>query len=395
MKLADFACKHWQSKGRLYNQSTQNEGDKDASNILHNLRSVFQHDRDRIIHARAFRRLKHKTQVLSKTTGDHHRTRLTHSLEVAQIARSLARSLAVDEDLTEAIALAHDIGHPPFGHAGEDVLAHKMRNFGGFDHNDQAIRIVALLEISYPDFDGLNLSFEMLDGIIKHNGPALKPGPNVALLAKQMQIDLNTQGSLEAQIAAISDDIAYNHHDLDDGLRIGLFSIDDVCQNLPYIENIYSQIKTQWPDLDLVRTKAELIRRLIHQAAEDAIMQTKQNLQNYKIQSLEDIFYCSKQLVSLSPLHTKNIMQLHQFLMIHMYKANDVLKLKERNCKILTKVFDYYIENPHHLPEKWKDAIQMNQSNKARRVCDYIAGMSDTFVFTTHQNLLSNHSTLS
>ncbi|MEM7070961.1 MAG: dGTP triphosphohydrolase [Pseudomonadota bacterium] len=385
--LSPYAVKYWQTRGRLHRSFANRQQVTHAD--LEN-RTAFQRDRDRIIHARAFRRLKHKTQVVSKTIGDHHRTRLTHSLEVAQIARSIARVLFVDIDLTEAVALVHDIGHPPFGHAGEDVLSDKMADWGGFDHNDQAVRIVTQLEVSYPDFDGLNLSFETLDSIVKHNGPVLKPKPNTQAISQKMDINLRNHGYFEAQIAAISDDIAYNYHDLDDGLQMQFFSLEKTRQSIAYLDRELYSIKAQYPDIDQVMMRRELIRRLIHASIQDLLIQTRKNLKEQNIFSSDDVQQCDMQLVQFSPLHALEIEEMHQFLMKHMYLSARVMELREKGSQMLSKVFDHYMECPHLLPSEWQRDKNMDEALKARHVCDYIAGMSDVFLEAQYLDIFGN-----
>ena len=385
--LAGYAC-HWQnSRGRFYPAT-------DSA-----MRSPYQRDRDRIIHSTAFRRLMHKTQVLISPSTDHIRTRLTHTIEVAQIARSMARVLKLDEDLTEAIALAHDLGHPPFGHTGEDTLNAMMQAFGGFDHNDQAVRLVTLLEKRYPDHDGLNLSWETLEGIVKHNGPlvgalakAIVPVPETTQwLSEKIGIDLASFASLEAQLAAIADDIAYNHHDMDDGLRAGFFTLEDIG-TIPHVGKALRFYKKRYPDCQDTLLFAQVIRALINEMVEDVVQETRHQMRIFKIRSIDDVRAAPRQIVAFSPSMKAKEQALKTFLFTNMYRAPSVQKERVHAEIAVKQIFTHYLATPEILPDKWYGTEVRNDlstclsegpseglKNTARIVSDYIAGMTDRF----------------
>ena len=383
---AGYACDPAKSRGRL------------LAEPLSATRSEFQRDRDRIIHSSAFRRLKYKTQVFVYHEGDHYRTRLTHTLEVAQIARSLARALMLDEDLAEALALAHDLGHPPFGHAGEDALDVCMRPYGGFDHNAQALRIVTSLERRYAGFDGLNLTWETLEGMVKHNGPLLdaqgrgtgayqnKQLPSDFLEYDRLQpLDLAHHASAEAQIAAISDDIAYNTHDIDDGLRAGLFTLDDL-QSIPIIHLILRDIYSQWPDLDPSRTFHEVGRRLITWLIEDVLRESLPILA--RIETVEAIRHAGHSSIRFSPDGAQADRDLKLFLKSHMYRHPTVWQVREQAESVVRDLFHCFLENPDHLPDEWSiRAKKHDKMSQAREICDYIAGMTDRYALLEHRRL--------
>lgn len=383
---ARYACDPALSRGRLLPEP------------MSATRSEFQRDRDRIVHSAAFRRLKHKTQVFVYHEGDHYRTRLTHTLEVAQIARSLARTLLLDEDLAEALALAHDLGHPPFGHGGEDALDACMKPYGGFDHNAQALRIVTSLERRYAGFDGLNLTWETLEGLVKHNGPLIdakgqgighyahKPVPQDFFTYDHLQsLELAQHASAEAQIAAIADDIAYNTHDIDDGLRAGLFSLDDL-QTIPIIHEILTDIHRQWPDLDLPRTFHEVGRRLITWLIEDVLRQSLPVLAC--METVASIRDCGHKTIRFSQHGEQADRDIKQFLMQHMYRHPDVMRVRGQAENLVRDLFDIYMEKHESLPDEW--SIRVNNQDKtaqAREICDYIAGMTDRFAMLEHRRL--------
>ncbi|MCL4151985.1 UNVERIFIED_CONTAM: hypothetical protein GTU68_038703 [Idotea baltica] len=334
-------------------------------------RTPFQRDRDRIVHATAFRRLKQKTQVFVAHEGDHYRTRLTHSLEVAQIARSVARTLGLDEDLAEAMALAHDLGHPPFGHAGEDQLDESMRAFEGFDHNAQTLRIVTKLEVRYPSFDGLNLTWEMLEGLVKHNGPVV--GPDTP----------------EAQVAALSDDIAYNNHDIDDGIAAGLFTIDDML-DLPIVGDVFKAVRIEHPVLDDRMVTYEAVRRLIGLWINDLVRETKSRIERYKPKSAADVRAMDVPLVAFSEELEDKQRALRAFLHQRMYKHYKVNRMRSQAKRMLADLFDLFNAEPDTLPPPWRqDATQAEPARKARIVCDYIAGMTDNFAIDEHRRLFN------
>lgn len=359
-------------------------------------RTPFQRDRDRIIHSTAFRRLKMKTQVFVAHEGDHFRTRLTHSLEVAQIARSAARTLGLDEDLAEALALAHDLGHPPFGHAGEDELDECMQSFEGFDHNAQTLRVVTRLEHKYPTFDGLNLTFETLEGLIKHNGPLLKNGKTVKDLPHAFRdfeyvedLELHQFAGPEAQVAALSDDIAYNNHDIDDGLSARLFTIGDL-DDVPMVGRVFHQVQKDYPLLDRDRIIGEAIRRLIGIWIDDLTAETSRRAKELKPKSVEDVRALKVPLVAFSEKLEKEQKELRLFLMERMYRHYKVNRKRSQAKRILKELFHLFLAEPDTLPPPWNtEAMQRPKDQRARIVCDYIAGMTDNFAIEEHRRLFN------
>jgi len=363
-------------------------------------RNAFQRDRDRIVHCTAFRRLKHKTQVFVYDEGDHYRTRLTHSLEVAQITRSLARTLRLDEDLAEALALAHDLGHPPFGHAGERALNKAMAPFGGFDHNAQSLRVVTRLEHRYAGFDGLNLTWETLEGLVKHNGPLTAEdgvplgqyaaaGLPHAIAAHQGEQDLElwTYPSLEAQIAAISDDIAYDSHDLDDGLRAGLFDLDELA-GVPPVDACLAEVERLYPELERPRAVNEMLRRLITVLVDDVAAETGRNLTRLKPRSVEDVRRAGRAIVGFSARLAEAERSLKSFLNARMYRHERIERIMHEAAGIVTALFTRYMADARALPEDWRQGVAgTDEDSRARRICDFIAGMTDRFAHLEHQRL--------
>ena len=356
-------------------------------------RTCFQRDRDRIIHSTAFRRLEYKTQVFVNHEGDHYRTRLTHSLEVAQVARSLARSLNVNEDLAETLALSHDLGHTPFGHAGENSLSKVMQKYGGFDHNSQSLAVVTRLERRYPSFDGLNLTWETLEGLVKHNGPLGNTGKNkivsseVIKFSQKFDLELDTYAGIEAQIAAISDDIAYNNHDLDDGLRAGLFSIKDL-KVLPEVGKIFSDTYGELPNVEESIVVHECIRRLIGNMISDCLIETKRRLREFKPNSAKDVRDMGTPIVGFSGTMLKVEQSLKEFLGKHMYRHDRVTNMTNRAKKVVEELFITFFENPDLLPIEWQRRGGGGGEDKiARSVADYIAGMTDRFALDEHSRL--------
>ena len=355
-------------------------------------RTPFARDRDRIIHTSAFRRLKEKTQVFVAHEGDNFRTRLTHSLEVAQVARSLATALGLDSDLAETIALGHDIGHPPFGHAGEDELQACMATFGGFDHNVQTFRVVTELERRYPDFDGLNLTWETLEGIIKHNGPVMdKLGkPSWKAISKydaEYKLGLNTWASAEAQCAALADDIAYNNHDVDDGVEAGLFTLDELM-DVPLIGPILAAVRSERPDLDLRLTRLEAVRRMIGAMVDDVMGETLQRAAATGVQTAEDVRNLDHALVAFSPDMAEDLARLRQFLHARMYRHWKVNRTRSQARRILAEMFSLFLAEPDVLPSEWfARSRDRDEAGRARVVCDYIAGMTDRFAIEEHRKL--------
>ncbi|WP_230532015.1 deoxyguanosinetriphosphate triphosphohydrolase [Microvirga roseola] len=384
---APYACDPWDSRGRLYPEAVSPT------------RSDFQRDRDRIIHSSAFRRLKHKTQVFVYHEGDHFRTRLTHTIEVSQIARALARSLGLDEDLAEALALSHDLGHTPFGHTGEDTLDECMAAYGGFDHNAQALRIVTRLERRYAAYDGLNLTWETLEGLVKHNGPLLDPegrptlryearGVPLAILEynSQQDLELSSHASGEAQAAAIADDIAYDAHDIDDGLRAGLFEIDDL-REVPFLDELLREIDGRWPGLDLSRRIHELTRRVITRFVEDVVAQSESRIEALKPAKAEDIRQAGETTVGFSKEMREADAGVKRFLYAHMYRHPKVMAVRARADDVLRDLFRRFTGEPDLMPDEWRTDLPEDETRLARRVSDYIAGMTDRYAILEHRRL--------
>ena len=362
-----------QSKGRFFKE------------IKTNLRNDFQRDRDRIIHSTAFRRLKHKTQVFVNTSGDHFRTRITHSLEVSQIARTLAKFFNLNEDLSETLSLAHDLGHTPFGHAGEESLNICMKNYGGFDHNIQTLRIITLLENRYYKFKGLNLSFETIDGLIKHNGPVKNLTKLNRILGKNFfkkKIKFSLNSSLEAQLASISDDIAYNSHDLEDGLKSNLFKLKDL-KKIPVLDKIIIKHikKTKKYSIDLIIR--QIIREIINVMVSDVILTTRKNIKKYKIKNLNDIYNTKFQLVTFSNKMKIFDTKIKKFLRQKMYFHKKVNSKTNYGRKVITKLFTSIRRNP----KKYIDIKKYNNSNFERIICDYIAGMTDRYAINLYNQI--------
>lgn len=352
-------------------------------------RSEFQRDRDRIIHSGAFRKLEYKTQVFVNHEGDYYRTRLTHTLEVSQIARSLSRALRLDEDLAEAVALAHDLGHTPFGHAGEDALDEAMKEFGGFNHNDQTLRVLTHLEQRYAAFDGLNLTWETLEGVVKHNGPWQEKAlpTTIANYNKRQDLELNTYPSAEAQIAALADDIAYSNHDIDDGLRAGLFTVEDI-QEVPLIRDAFAKTRKKYPQLDQERVIAESIREMIGLMVGDVLAETQKRLDKAAPKSVDDIRNLSYAVVSFSDSMQKQLKELKSFLMERMYRHYRVNRMTSKARRVVADLFDIFMRETECLPESWRAQIaNQNKPQTARIVADYIAGMTDRFALDEHRRL--------
>ncbi len=354
-------------------------------------RTPFQRDRDRIIHSAAFRRLKHKTQVFVYHEGDYYRTRLTHSLEVAQIARSVSRALGLNEDLAEAVALAHDLGHTPFGHAGEEALSEVMAEFGGFDHNEQAFRILTSLERRYAEFDGLNLTWETLEGVVKHNGPlvgasASKPVP--ATIADYPQdLELDGWPSLEAQVAALADDIAYNNHDIDDGLRAGLFTVADLAE-VPLVGPVFRQVADRYPGLEEPRLIHESIRRLIDAMVNDLIGETRRRLETLRPKDADELRRCGRPVAAFSEDMRENDRALKRFLFERMYRHSTVNRMTAKARRVVRDLFTFYVGQPDCLPDEWRQAAAgLSRAEGARLIADYIAGMTDRYALEEHQRL--------
>jgi dGTPase len=374
--LAPYATHTSRSRGRLIQEA-------DCP-----LRTHYQRDRDRIVHSAAFRRLEYKTQVFINHEGDHYRTRLTHSIEVAQLARAMARQLQVDEDLSEAIALAHDLGHTPFGHAGEEGLQAMMQPYGGFDHNAHALHIVTKLEQRYAAFDGLNLAWETLEGLVKHNGALRGTLPYViAEYDRQHPLELHSNAGLEAQIAAIADDIAYNNHDVEDGIRAGFFSLE-ALRDIPYIDSLITHVDTLYGGLPAQRRIHEVLRRLITAMIDDAVQHTRQQLAHHAPTSVEEIRAAPMPYVAFSPEMEATNQQLKRFLFTHMYRHFRVNRMTQKAIKVVQDLFDFFIHHPECLPTEWQ-LLTRDQSElqRARIISDFIAGMTDRFALLEHKRI--------
>ena len=377
--LSTFSTNYKNSKGRLYKEKEDNN------------RTLFQRDRDRIIHSAAFRRLEHKTQVFIHHEGDHYRSRLTHTLEVSQIARTISRCLSLDEDLSEAIALAHDLGHTPFGHAGEEALNKSMIKFGGFDHNAQTLRIITFLEKKYINFDGLNLVWETLEGIVKHNGPIKSKEMPFAIKEynkKGMNLKLDTWCGPEAQVASLSDDIAYFSHDFEDGIRANFFCIDEIIEKISNL-NRFKKFTLNKKNIETRRSVNELKRFIISRMINDLIEETKKNVKNFKPESSLDVMRLGRPLVKFSKDMSEDLVIIREYLMSKMYKHWKVNRMTSKAKRIVTNLFELYYNEVDCLPEEWGNILQKAKDKyyKARVIADYIAGMTDRFAINEHKKL--------
>ncbi|WP_282608398.1 deoxyguanosinetriphosphate triphosphohydrolase [Pelagibius sp. Alg239-R121] len=386
--LAPYACDPSKTRGRLVDEPESPT------------RSCFQRDRDRVIHSGAFRRLQYKTQVFVYHEGDHFRTRLTHSLEVAQIARSISRTLRLNEDLAEAIALAHDLGHTPFGHAGEDVLGEMMAPFGGFDHNEQTFRIIADLEHRYARFRGLNLTWETLEGVVKHNGPLSGPnagekerakggaGRFITEFCKGFDLEVDSFAGAEAQVAALADDIAYNNHDIDDGLRAGLFTIEDLHE-IPLVGPMFAFVAETYPGIDETSLIHESVRRLIDRMVNDLLEETRRRLESAAPQCSADVRALDHPIVAFSEEMRENERVLRSFLFSRMYRHERVMRMTSEVKVVARDLFRHYQANPSALPDQWRDETgSLDDTGAARLIADYIAGMTDRFAMQEHAKLI-------
>lgn len=375
--LKDYACHINNPESRFYQEPKSNT------------RTEFQRDCDRIIYSQSFRRLEYKTQVFVNFESDHFRTRLTHSLEVAQIGRSIAGRLGLNQDLTEAISLAHDIGHPPFGHAGENALNEIMRKYGGFDHNAQSLKILIKLESPYAEFAGLNLTYEVLEGILKHNGPITGKTPQIITdFDKKYHFRLKKHSSLEAQIASLSDDIAYNNHDIDDGFRAKLICETDL-KTIPLIAKAIKIIEKKYPDIAPIKKLHEVRRILYSDMIDDVITQTENNIAKYKIRTYEDVVNNKHIIASFSPEMTEQVTMLRSLLYKKIYSSREIRLISIKAQQIISDIFNYYISNPECLNDDLKVRFYKtnNKKDQARVICDYIAGMTDRFAFKHHKEL--------
>ena len=383
-RLAPYAA-HWQqSRGRMIDKASHHEGDG---------RNGFQRDRDRIIHCSAFRRLKHKPQVFIYHEGDYFRTRLTHSLEVAQIARAISRQLGLDDDLAEAISLAHDLGHTPFGHAGETELADAMKDYGGFDHNEQTLRILTSLEHCYAEFDGLNLTWETLEGVVKHNGPLndAQRRPTIMAFDQAFSLDLDSYASMEAQVAALSDDIAYLAHDCDDGIRAGLLDPHDML-DLPLAGPILKHIFDTYGTLQTSRLVHELTRRLINMAVVDLVAETQRRLDENAPESADAVRYAGLPMVAFSPDMARDLEILRDFLFRSVWRHYKVNRMTSKARRVMRQLFDLFMAQTNILPGEWQslDGVMLkdlSQAEQARHIADYIASMTDRYAMTEYERL--------
>ncbi|QRI64912.1 deoxyguanosinetriphosphate triphosphohydrolase [Shinella sp. PSBB067] len=386
---AIYASDPWATRGRLFPEPESPT------------RSDFQRDRDRIVHTTAFRRLKHKTQVFIAADGDHYRTRLTHTIEVAQIARALARALKLDEDLAEGVALVHDFGHTPFGHTGEDALHAVLEPFGGFDHNAQSLRIVTKLERRYADFDGLNLTWESLEGLVKHNGPLIGPTgecthgdavprPILEYCAVH-DLELGSFASLEAQVAAIADDIAYNTHDIDDGLRSGYLDFE-MLEEVPFLARLMKEVHDRYPGLEAPRFTHEIMRRQITAMVEDVISYAQQAIRVERPESADDVRKAHRCLATFSEEMAVTDRQIKKLLFSRIYRHPDVMRVRANAASILTDLYHAYMDDPQLMQgHYWVDRIAtMPESARARHVGDYLAGMTDNYAINTHRRLFDH-----
>jgi dGTPase len=383
--LAPYASRPEESRGRLHPEPE------------HSMRSPFQRDRDRIVHSTAFRRLTHKTQVFVYHEGDHYRTRLTHTLEVAQIARTINRALGLDEDLAETLALAHDLGHTPFGHAGEEALNAEMARFGGFSHNDQTLRILTCLERRYAEFDGLNLTWEALEGTVKHNGPLRGAGinrpvpPTIAEYDRGHPLELDAYPSAEAQVAALADDIAYNNHDIDDGLRAGLFAVADLA-DVPLVGPVFHDVASRYPGLEEARLIHESVRRLIDCMVGDLIGETRRRLADSRVRSADEVRALKAPVVGFSDEMRRNDRALKEFLFERMYRHYRVNRMSSKARRVVHDLFALYLAEPECLPREWRGlAAGPDDPRTARVAADYLAGMTDRFALDEHHRLFDTY----
>lgn len=348
-------------------------------------RDIFQRDRDRIIHSVAFRRLRHKTQVFVAPDGDHFRVRLTHSLEVAQIARTIARALGLNEDLTEALALAHDLGHPPFGHAGEDALTAALADAGGFDHNAHSLRLVTLLETPYPGFDGLNLSWEMLEGLAKHNGPVRDPGWAMREADDGAGLELASWPSLEAQVAAIADDIAYDNHDIDDGLRAGLLDLNELVA-VPVVGRHWRAIEQRHASIAPDKKQRALVRDMIGTMVGDVLAETKRRIADSRVETIADVRAAGRALAGFSAQLAEEERALKRFLYARLYNAPALVPVRDEAQRVIANLAAVYRDDPHLLPGGWQR--EPGETARLRAIGDYVAGMTDRFAIARHQELV-------
>lgn len=378
--LQNYACRPKNSRGRVYPENTTP------------YRNEFERDRDRIIHSNAFKRLQYKTQVFVNHEGDHYRNRLTHSIEVSSISRSLCKALALNEDLAEAVALAHDLGHTPFGHAGEDILNECMKDYGGFSHNAHAFKILTSIEQKYAAYDGLNLTWEVLEGIVKHNGPieknSVERSDAYAYIFKYDQkhkLDLDKYSSAEAQIASLSDDIAYICHDLEDSIKAEIINYSDL-QEIEFIDRYLHEIKKDYSNIHENRLIYELVRKLTHHFIKSLLFQTRENIEHYKIEKEQDIRDLNKQVVEFTPEVNEEVKHIKQFLKNKVYHHHKVAAVCLQSKNVVKSLFKLYVDNIDLLPFSWQHMIEgSNEQEKMSIIADYIAGMTDRFAIKQYQ----------
>jgi dGTPase len=378
--LSSLACQPSLSRGRYFDEPSSN---------IRGPRDIFQRDRDRIIHSISFRRLRHKTQVFVAPDGDHYRVRLTHSLEVAQIGRTIARALGLNEDLTEALCLAHDIGHPPFGHAGEDALADAMMPYGGFYHNAQTLRALTKLDSPYPLWPGLNLSWEMLEGLAKHNGPVINPSWALQEVNAQRDLELTSWPSLEAQIAAVADDIAYDNHDIDDGLRAGLLSIDQLCQ-LPFVAARWDAILADFSGVPAERLVGELVRTQIGFMVNDVIKATQARIADSGFERADDVRAAGFMIGGFSDAMAAEERTLKKFMYANLYHHPIQMSAADDARKIVSELFAAYAQDASLLPAEWRANLPKTQPERSRHIADFLAGMTDRFAQNCHKQIFGN-----
>jgi dGTPase len=375
---SSWACLPGQTRGRCHPETGGGaRGPRDA----------FQRDRDRIIHSISFRRLRHKTQVFMAPDGDHFRVRLTHSLEVAQIGRAIARALGLNEDLTEALCLAHDIGHPPFGHAGEDALEAALAGKGGFDHNGHTLRTLTLLERPYPGWDGLNLTWDTLEGLAKHNGPIRAPQWALAAADAEFPLELDSWPSLEAQVAAIADDIAYDNHDIDDGLRAGLLTLDQLMQ-MPMIADAWRDVERRFPGVSAKRLTGELIRSQIGAMVNDLMAETRARIAGSGVETVADVRAAGQCLAGFSDTMREAERELKRFMYANLYHHPSQLAAAASARQVVSGLFDAYAADPALMPPEWRAAVPGDEPSRSRHIADFIAGMTDRYAIARYRELL-------
>lgn len=375
MTLAPYASDPARSRGREF---------PIENGLARGERSPYQRDRDRIIHSGSFRRLRYKTQVFIAPDGDHYRVRLTHSLEVAQIARVIARILGLDEDLTEGLALAHDIGHPPFGHAGEEALHAALHKAGGFDHNANTLRTLMRIDSPYCEHDGLNLTWEMLEGLAKHNGPVTNPTWALQELNEAYDLELGTHASLEAQVAALSDDIAYDNHDIDDGLRAGFLDLDELLSH-PFIEKNWAEVERRYPGVPRDRQLAELLRSQIGTMVNDLVAESRKRLVG--VGSVEEVRAAGRALIAFSPEMEEGERAFKRFMYEKLYYHPEQLETARRARAVLAELYSAYTQEVVLMEEDWLDFLPRQEPHRSRYIADYVAGMTDRYAITCHERI--------